>query len=76
MTGYRFLGAVYDAPTKRAQLMFGSTELAGPHLVRGISNIKSIDVLSDRAEDKDTALSIVSDSGQTLLLLDRVEEAR
>jgi len=75
MTGYHFLGASYDAPSKRAQLMFGSTDSLGPHLVRGISNIKSIDVLAG-AEDRGSALSIVSDSGQTLLLLDGVKGAQ
>jgi nucleotide-binding universal stress UspA family protein len=70
MTGYRFLGAVYDAPSERAQLMFGSLERGGPHLVRGISNIKSVEVLSDGRDGRDTALSIISDDGQTLLVLE------
>ena len=64
------LGAVYDAPSERAQLMFGSLERGGPHLVRGISNIKSVEVLSDGRDGRDTALSIVSDDGQTLLILE------
>jgi nucleotide-binding universal stress UspA family protein len=74
MTGYRFLGAVYDSPSKRAQLMFGSMAGTGPHLVRGISNIKSVEILSDERDKRDTALSIVSDDGQTLLVLDAVKE--
>ena len=69
MTGYRFLGAVYDSPSRRAQLMFGNTGGDGPHLVRGISNVKSVDILSDPADDKDAALRIGSDDGQTLLIL-------
>jgi nucleotide-binding universal stress UspA family protein len=73
MTGYRFIGAVFDSPSKRVQLMFGSLHADGPHLVRGISNIKSIEILSDY-HDRDTALSIVSDDGQTLLLLETVKE--
>lgn len=73
MTGYRFLGAVYDAPSRRAQLMFGSVERDGPHLVRGISNIKSIEMLSGGRDDSDVALSIASDDGQTLLVLERRE---
>ena len=76
MRGYRFLGAVYDSPSKRAQLMFGSMAGAGPHLVRGISNIKSVEILSDDLDDRDTALSITSDDGQTLLVLEAVSEAR
>lgn len=75
MRGYRFLGAVYDSPSKRAQLMFGSMAGAGPHLVRGISNIKSVEILSDDLDDRDTALSITSDDGQTLLVLEAVSEA-
>lgn len=71
MTGYRFLGAVYDPPSKRAQLMFGSAQRDGPHLVRGISNIKSIKTLSGESDDSDVALSIAGDGGQTLLVLDR-----
>jgi nucleotide-binding universal stress UspA family protein len=70
MTGYRFLGAVYDPPSKRAQLMFGSVERDGPHLVRGISNIRSVEVLSGRPDDRDEALSILSGDGQTLLVLE------
>ena len=72
MTGYRFLGAVYDSPSRRAQLMFGSSEREGPHLVRGISNIGSVEILSDKRDGRDTALSIASDDGQTLLVLEVV----
>jgi hypothetical protein len=69
MTGYRFLGASYDSPSKRVQLMFGSTERDGPHLVRGISNIKWVEILSNE-DDRDTVLSIASDDAQTLLVLE------
>jgi len=74
MTGYGFLGATYDYHGKRAQLMFGSAERDGPHLVRGISNIKSVDILSDGDAERDTALSIASDDGQTLLVLETDKE--
>ena len=74
MTGYGFLGATYDYQSKRAQLMFGSTERDGPHLVRGISNIKSVEILSGGHDKRDTALSIASDDGQTLLVLEPGEE--
>lgn len=73
MTGYRLLGAAYDSRSKRAQLMFGSTDGTGPHLVRGISNIKSVEILSGGRDDRDTALSIVNDDGQTLLVLEAVK---
>ena len=75
MTGYAFLGASYDPPSKRAQLMFGSLHRKGPHLVRGVSNVKSIEILADGGDDSDRALSIVNDEGQTLLLLRPVKEA-
>lgn len=74
MTGYRFLGAVYDTPSKRAQLMFGRGARDGPHLVRGISNIKSVEILSGGSGERDTVLSIGSDEGQTLLLLESEKE--
>ncbi len=74
MTGYRFLGSVYDPPTKRALLIFGSTGRDGPHLVRGISNIRSVEVLSE-TDGTDRALSISSDDGQTLLVFATTEEA-
>jgi nucleotide-binding universal stress UspA family protein len=75
MTGYRFLGSVYDPPTKRALLIFGSTGRDGPHLVRGISNVRSVEVLSDETDGSDRALSISSDDGQTLLVFETTEEA-
>ena len=61
MTGYQFLGASYDSPSKRAQLMFGSMAGPRPHLVRGISNVRSIEILPSGRDDKDTALSIASE---------------
>jgi nucleotide-binding universal stress UspA family protein len=73
MTGYRFLGASYDSPSKRAQLMFGSVQGGGSHLGREISNIKSIEILS-APNGRDTALAIVSDDGQTLLVLEAAKE--
>jgi nucleotide-binding universal stress UspA family protein len=74
MTGYRFLGAVYDSHSRRAQLMFGSGGRDGPHLVRGISNIKWVEVLSGGSGGSDAVLSIASDDGQTLLLLESDKE--
>ena len=74
MTGYRFLGATYDSPSKRAQLMFGNTERDGSHLVRGISNIKWVEILSNE-NGRDTVLSIASDDAQTLLVLETDNKA-
>jgi nucleotide-binding universal stress UspA family protein len=75
MTGYRFLGAVYDHPSKRAQLMFGSAGGSKPHFVRGISNIRSVEIMTEGGDDRDAALSIVNDDGQTLLVFEPVKEA-
>jgi nucleotide-binding universal stress UspA family protein len=74
MHGYRFLGASYDPPTRRAQLMFGASDADGPHLSKGIPNVKSIEVLAGSSESADAALSIVSDAGQTLVLFERKKE--
>lgn len=71
MHGYRFLGASYDPPTRRAQLMFGASDADGPHLSKGIPNVKSIEVLAGTSGSADAALSIVSDAGQTLVLFER-----
>ena len=56
--------------------MFGNTGRGGPHLVRGISNIKSVEILFDENDDRDTALSIASDDGQTLLVLEVIKEGQ
>lgn len=74
MTGYAFLGAAYDPAGGRAQLMFGSPGREGQHLVRGISNVESVDILIDVDGESDSALRIVSDEGQTLLVLQPVTE--
>lgn len=74
MTGYRFLGATYDTPTKRVQLMFGNFAGTDPHLVRGISNVTSVEVVFDARDGRDTAVSIVSDQSQTLLVLEDLKE--
>lgn len=74
MHGYRFLGASYDPPTRRAQLMFGASGVDGPHLSKGISHVRSIEVLAGTTESADAALCIVSDAGQTLVLFERKKE--
>jgi nucleotide-binding universal stress UspA family protein len=70
MSGYRFLGASYEPHTRRATLMFGDTDGAGPHLVRSVSNVKSVEILRDTAHERDSALAIGCDDGQTLLVFD------
>lgn len=75
MSGYRFLGASFEERTGRATLMFGDTSGTAPHLVRGISNVKSIEILRDAADQRDAALAIGHDQGQTLLVFDDVATA-
>jgi nucleotide-binding universal stress UspA family protein len=68
MSGYRFLGATYEPHDGRASLMFGDTTGTGPHLVRGISKVKSVDILRASHDKPDVALAISHSGGQTLLV--------
>ena len=71
MSGYRFLGAFYEPRNERAMLMFGDASSEGPHLVRSVSHVKSVDVLRGTGPNEaDVALAIKHDGGQTLLVLD------
>lgn len=70
MSGYRFLGATYERHNARATLMFGDTSVIGPHLVRGVEKVKSVDILRGSPEKPDVALSISHGGGQTLLVFD------
>jgi nucleotide-binding universal stress UspA family protein len=63
---YQFMGATYDHHDRRVELMFGSIEGTGPHLTRGIADVRSIDIQRD-AEGRDLALRIAHGGGQTLL---------
>ena len=76
MSGYRFLGAFYEPRNERAMLMFGDASSEGPHLVRSVSHVESVDVLRGRGRDEaDVALAIKHDGGQTLLVLDDADES-
>jgi nucleotide-binding universal stress UspA family protein len=76
MSGYRFLGAFYESRNERAMLMFGDTSSEGPHLVRSVSHVKSVDVLRGTGPNEaDVALAIKHDGGQTLLVLDDLDES-
>lgn len=76
MSGYRFLGAFYEPRNERAMLMFGDANSDGPHLVRSISHVKSVDVLRRPGRNEaDVALAIRHDGGQTLLVLDDSNES-
>lgn len=68
MSGYCFLGATYEPHNRRATLMFGAMGVAGPHLERGISDVKSVDILRGKPDKPDAALSISHEGGQTLLV--------
>ena len=76
MSGYRFQGASYERDSDRVTLMFGSGQAGGPHLERGITQVRSIEVLSSRKSGADLALAIGHDGGQTLLVFDVPESAR
>lgn len=75
MSGYRFLGGFYEPRHERATLMFGDASSEGPHLVRSVSHVKSVDILRGRgANEPDVALAIRHAGGQTLLVLDDPKE--
>lgn len=70
MSGYPFQGASYEPDSDRVTLMFGSGRAAGSHLERGITQVRSIEVLCSRKSGADIALAIGHDGGQTLLVFD------
>ena len=75
MCGYRFQGASYEPAPDRVTLMFGSGKAGGSHLERGITQVKSVEILSSRQSGADVALAIGHDGGQTLLVFDVPESA-
>lgn len=76
MSGYRLLGACFEPRNERAMLMFGDASSDGPHLVRSVSHVKSVDVLRETGPNgADVALAIKHDGGQTLLVLDDSDES-
>jgi len=76
MSGYRLLGACFEPRNERAMLMFGDASSDGPHLVRSVSHVKSVDVLRGTGPNgADVALAIKHDGGQTLLVLDDSDES-
>ena len=70
MSGYKFQGASYEPDSDRVALMFGDGTAGGEHLERGITRVKSIEVLASKHSGADVALAIGHDGGQTLLLFD------
>lgn len=67
---YPFLGAAYDRHDRRVELMLGDFEGVRRHLTRGITNVRSIDVLRDE-HGRDWILRIGHGRGQTILTLDK-----
>ncbi len=70
MSGYRFQGATFEKEPNRVTLMFGNGKAGGSHLQRGITQVKSIEVLASKHTGADVALAIGHDGGQTLLVFD------
>jgi nucleotide-binding universal stress UspA family protein len=75
MSGYRFQGATFEPRSKRVTLMFGGGKAGGSHLERGITEVRSVEVLSSKHSGADVALAIGHDGGQTLLVFDLAESA-
>lgn len=67
--GYPLLGAAYDHHDQRVEIMLGDLEGTRRHLTRGISNVRSVDVLRD-AGGRDRVLRVAHGRGQTLLTLE------
>ncbi|HZE09114.1 MAG TPA: universal stress protein [Gemmatimonadaceae bacterium] len=70
MSGYRFQGATFEPASDRVTLMFGTGKAGGSHLERGITRVKSVEVLCSKQTGADVALAIGHDGGQTLLAFD------
>lgn len=70
MSGYRFQGASYEPQSDRVSLMFGSGKSDGLHLERGITRVKSVEILASKQNSTDVALAIGHEGGQTLLVFD------
>jgi nucleotide-binding universal stress UspA family protein len=75
MSGYRFQGATFEPACDRVTLMFGSGKAGGSHLERGITQIRSVEVLCSKKTGADVALAIGHDGGQTLLVFDVPDSA-
>jgi hypothetical protein len=67
--GYPLLGVAYDHHDQRVEIMLGDLEGTRRHLTRGISHVRSVDVLRD-AGGRDRVLRVAHGRGQTLLTLE------
>jgi hypothetical protein len=75
MSGYRFQGATFEPKSNRVTLMFGGGRAGGSHLERGITEVRSVEVLCSKHTGADVALAIGHDGGQTLLVFDVPQSA-
>jgi nucleotide-binding universal stress UspA family protein len=67
--GYPLLGVAYDRHDQRVEIMLGDLSGTRRHLTRGISNVRSVDLLRD-AFGRDRVLRVAHGRGQTLLTLE------
>lgn len=67
--GYPLLGVAYDRHDQRVEIMLGDLQGTRRHLSRGISHVRSVDVLRD-ATGRDRVLRVAHGRGQTLLTLE------
>jgi nucleotide-binding universal stress UspA family protein len=65
---YPFLGAVWDHPAERVEIMLGDFRKTERHLTRGITDVRQIDVVRD-SKGRDRILRVAHGNGQTLLTL-------
>jgi nucleotide-binding universal stress UspA family protein len=75
MSGYRFQGATFEPKSNRVTLMFGGGRAGGSHLERGISQVRSVEILSSKQSGADVALAIGHEGGQTLLVFGVAQSA-
>ena len=71
---YPLLGVAFDHNDQRVEIMVGDFQGTAHHLTRSIGDIRSIDILRD-AKGRDWILRIAHGSGQTILTLNRQQEA-
>jgi hypothetical protein len=64
----------FDHHDQRVEIMVGDFTGSARHLTRGIGNVTSIDILKD-ARGHDWILRIAHGAGQTILTLNREQEA-
>jgi len=66
VTGYAFLGAVYDHKDRRAELMLGDPAAATAHITHSMPKVRLVAIRS-AADGKDEALLVTHDGGWAML---------